>query len=114
MGAHRFQKAYHLALVVHRAAADDALAARPFNQLRVERVRGPQLQRVGGLQVVMAIEQHMRRRRPGGMVGGDHARQPGGPGEPRREAQPGQKVPRPGRGGQAVLRRRGTSPKSRG
>ena len=65
MGAAGLEEADHLAFIVHRTARDDALAARAVDQLRVERVGMPEGQRVGGLHVVMAVEQHMRGFRAG-------------------------------------------------
>ena len=59
-GAQRFEEHHRLALVVHRAARDEALAVRAVDKLRLERRAVPQLQRIDRLHVVMAIEQHVR------------------------------------------------------
>ncbi len=104
MGAAGFQEADDLTLIVHRPAADDALAARAVHQLRVERVGVPELQRVGGLHVVMAVEQHMRCVWPGGKILRDDARMALGLGKPGGEAHVLQRVARPFRGAAAILR----------
>jgi len=77
-GAKRFEKGHHLALVVGGAAAADHLAAGCLLDGRVERRTVPEIERVDGLDVVMAVEQKVRRARAdlsddhGVAVGGDH------------------------------------------
>ena len=59
-GAQRLEEHHRLALVVHRAARDEALAARAVDQLRLERRAVPELQRIDRLHVVVAVEQDVR------------------------------------------------------
>ena len=59
-GAQRLDEHHRLALVVHRAARDEALAVRAIDQLRLERRAVPEIQRIDRLHVVMAVEQHVR------------------------------------------------------
>ncbi len=62
-GARRLQEGHQLALVVLRAARHDHLAVGlVVGDARLERRRLPQLQRIGRLHVVVAVEQHVRRR----------------------------------------------------
>ena len=60
-GAAGLEEGHQLAFVVAGAAGDDALAARSVGEPRLERRRRPKLERVGRLDVVMAVEQHVRR-----------------------------------------------------
>ena len=59
-GAQRLDDAHQLALVVDGAARDHTRSVRPVDQHGVERVTAPQLDRVGGLDVVMAVVEQMR------------------------------------------------------
>jgi hypothetical protein len=59
-GAQGFQEHHRLAFVVHRAAGDEALAARAIDILRIERVAVPQREWVHRLHVVVAVEQDVR------------------------------------------------------
>ena len=60
-GAAGLEEGHQLAFVVAGAARDDPLTARPVGEARFERRGGPQGQRIGRLDVVMAVEQHARR-----------------------------------------------------
>ena len=74
-GAQRLQEHHHLSLVVDRPAGDDPGTMRSIHELRVEGGAVPKFQRVGGLHVVVAIEQDARRLRAGGPgMGGEHHR----------------------------------------
>ena len=80
-GAQGFQEHHRLALVVHRAAGDEALAARAIDVLRVERIAVPEGHRIDRLHVVVAVEQDVRPivvRRPAQM-GNDHGMAGGRP-----------------------------------
>ena len=60
-GPRRLEEGHELALVVLRAARDDHLAVELVGgDARLERRRFPQLQRIGRLHVVVAVEQHVR------------------------------------------------------
>lgn len=60
-GAARLDEGQELALVVGGAAGNDVgLAIGLRHELRLERVGVPQTTRIDGLDVVMAVEQHMR------------------------------------------------------
>ena len=59
-GAQRLDEHHRLALVVHRAARDEALAVRAIDELRLERRAVPELQRIDRLHVVVAVEQDVR------------------------------------------------------
>ena len=66
-GPRGLEEGHELALVVLRAARHDHLAVELVGgDARLERRRFPQLERIGRLHVVVAVEQHMRRcrRRP--------------------------------------------------
>ena len=66
-GSRRLDEGHQLAFVVGGAARDDDLAiARILDQARIERRRGPFIQRIRRLHVVMAVKQHMRARALGG------------------------------------------------
>ena len=61
-GPHRLDEGHQLALVVLGAARHDHLAVGLVGgEARLERRRLPQLQRIGRLHVVVAVEQHVRR-----------------------------------------------------
>ena len=67
-GARRLDEGHQLAFVVRGAARDDDPAiAYILGQARLERRRGPFIQGIRWLDVVMAIEQHMRARALGGL-----------------------------------------------
>ena len=74
----RFQERHQLAFVVRSAARHDPLAARPRFELRLERRRSPEIERVCGLDVVMAVEQHVRRIPAGRLDVADDHRASGG------------------------------------
>ncbi len=76
-GAAGLEEGHQLAFVVAGAARDDALPVRPVREARLEGRRRPQLERVGGLHVVMAVEQHMRRVARLGLGGAHHHRPAG-------------------------------------
>ena len=59
-GAEGFQPELGLALIVHRAARDQAAAMRAVNLDRLKGWAGPEIQGVGGLHVIMAVEEQMR------------------------------------------------------
>ncbi len=95
-GVQRLQERHQLAFVVHRPARDDAPAARPVHQLRLEWRAVPQREGIGRLHVVMAVEQDMRAgiaRRPGMMA--QHHRMPVGGPHGGLEPQAGQRLPAP-------------------
>ena len=98
--AQRLEPGHGLALVVHRAARDHARAVRAIDQHGFEGRAGPELERLGRLHVVVAVEQQMRRRR---WSGRDGARPP-------RDAPPS-RAPAPRspcrRAARAPIRRRG-------
>ena len=95
-GAQRFQEHHRLALVVDRAARDEALAVRTVDQLRLERRAVPQLQRIDRLHVVVPVEQHVRPLVVGraGKMPDDHG-MPGGRTNRGFEAQAGQLIAPP-------------------
>ena len=103
-GAQRLDEHHRLALVVHRAARDEALAVRAIDQLRLERRAVPELQRIDRLHVVMAIEQDVRPLIAGGsrMMRDHHGMARG---RPHFGAKPeaGELVAHPFGGAQAVL-----------
>ncbi len=74
-GAHRLDEGHELALVVGRAAGADHRAGLGLFQLRFEGGAVPQLQRVDRLDVIMAVEQQVRR---AFAPMGDHHRMAGG------------------------------------
>ncbi len=59
-GAQRLQPQHHLPLVVHRAAGDDARAERMVHEARLEGRAGPEVQRLRGLHVVVAVVEQVR------------------------------------------------------
>lgn len=60
-GARRLEKGHQLTLVVLRAARDDNFAvAFLIRNARLKRRRLPQVQRIGRLHIVVAVEQHVR------------------------------------------------------
>ena len=72
-GARGLEEGHELAFVVLRAARDDHLAvALVGGDARLERRRLPQLQRIGRLHVVVAVEQHVRRALWRALVVADH------------------------------------------
>ena len=73
IGAGSLHEGHQLALVVRRTARDDDLAAVfPGLDDRIEGIAVPELQRVDRLDIIMAIEQHMRSRLAGLAMANDH------------------------------------------
>ena len=102
-GAQRFQEHHRLALVVHRAARDEALAVRAVDELRLERRAVPELQRIDRLHVVVAVEQDVRPGVAAGPAGGRPRRDgPRSGGPSARETEPSELVAPPLRGALAV------------
>ncbi len=60
-GAAGLEKGHELAFVVAGAAGDDLFALRSSLEFRLERRIAPEVQRVDRLDVIMAVEQNMRR-----------------------------------------------------
>ena len=80
------EEGHHLAFVVAGAARDDDLAAvRQRGEPRLEGRRLPQVERIDRLDVVMAVEQHMRLARLGAWP--EHDGVPGGRPQPRVETE---------------------------
>ena len=103
-GAQCLDEHHRLALVVHRAARDEALAVRAIDELRIERRAVPEAQRIDRLHVVMAIEQDLRALIAGGrrVMRDNDGMARGGP-HLGRETEPGKLVAHPVGGAPAVL-----------
>jgi hypothetical protein len=74
-GAAGLDEGQHLALVVGRAARHDDLAPIPLDNLRIEGIGLPEIERIDRLHVIMGVEQHMRAGLCGAM--GDNHRMAG-------------------------------------
>ena len=109
IGPQRLKPEHGLTLVIHSAARDDPLAVRPVDQHWFERRGGPQVQRVWGLHIVMAVEQQVRRAAGAGKMS-ERRRMPAGRFLHRGgEAEPRELAPQPLGGAPAVARMVGLS-----
>ena len=109
-GAQGLDDAHELALIVDCAAGDDTRAVRTLDQHRVERRPAPRLDRVRGLDIVVAVVEQMRRTGRGQpVVCHDHGHAAGRP-QAGVHAEAGQLIGEPARAGQRVAGMRGVDP----
>ena len=83
-GAQRLEPQHDLAFVVDGAAGVDALAVRAVDEVGLEGRVVPEVERLGGLDVVMAVEQQVRGAAAGAGVMGEDDGVAGGGADARR------------------------------
>ena len=101
--AARLDEGHQLTLVVRGAARDDALARRRVGHARREGFGLPEFQWIGGLHVVMSVEQHMRRVAAGGLRVADNHGMTRGFARRGLETDALELIDEPGRGPRAII-----------